>query len=99
VSERTSSDDTVGSLERDADNGATIADVIRAVSDELIQSRTERIRSGRPPVFEVSSLDIELSFIVTTTKKGGGGVDLKVLRGEVSKSYEETKKSRRLPFT
>lgn len=65
-------------------NAVSVRELIRAVSEELIESRAERIASGEPPVFEVDSLDIELSVAVTRSVEKGGGVDIKVVRGDVA---------------
>ena len=47
----------------------SVKEVIQAVSDQLIESRTERLAAGRPPVFEVASLDIELSVAATRSSR------------------------------
>ncbi len=73
----------------DIDRDITVGELIRKVSDELLESREERILAGQPPVFEVDTMDIEISFVVTASKSGSGGIDLKVLRGDLSKSYED----------
>jgi hypothetical protein len=61
----------------------SLSEVIRAVSDELVASRNQRLAEGQPPVFEVNSLDIELSITVTRSRSKGGGVDVKVVRGDI----------------
>lgn len=59
----------------------SVKEFIQAVSDDLLASRTERLAAGRPPVFEVSSLDIELSVTATRSSKKAGSIDLKVVSG------------------
>jgi hypothetical protein len=61
----------------------SVKEVIEAISDELMESRTERLKAGRPPVFQVASLDIELSVVATRSSKKAGGVDLKVISGDL----------------
>lgn len=66
----------------------SLRELIRTISDELIASRDERVASGRPPVFEVDALDIEVGVVVTRSRTGSGGIDLKVVRGDAERSYE-----------
>jgi Trypsin-co-occurring domain 2 len=70
------------SLEDDLAQDVSLEEVIQAVSEDLLASRSEWLAYGRPPVFELASLDIELSVSVTRSSKKAGGVDLKVVRGD-----------------
>jgi hypothetical protein len=70
-------------LEDELAQDISVKDVIQAVSEDLLASRDERLAAGRPAVFEVESLDIELSIAVTRSSKKAGGVDLKVVRGDL----------------
>jgi hypothetical protein len=63
--------------------------LIRAVSEELLASREERLASDRPPLFEVQDLTVEVSFVVTDSRGGGGGFDLKVVKADAKVSYDE----------
>ena len=67
----------------------SLKDIIRRISAELIESQDERRRSGEAAVFEVSSLDIELNFVVTNSRSGNLGMDLKVVKGGGERRYDE----------
>jgi hypothetical protein len=62
--------------------------LIRAVSEELQTSQAERLASGLPPLFEVQDLTIEVSFVVTETKGGGGSFNLTVVRADGNVKYD-----------
>lgn len=62
--------------------------LIQAVSEELRSSRTERLAQGLPALFEVEDLTIEVSFVVTRSKGGGVGFDLKVISADGSVKYD-----------
>jgi hypothetical protein len=62
--------------------------LIQAVSEELRSSRAERLAQGLPPLFEVQDLTIEVSFVVTQSKGGGAGFDLKVVRADGTVKYD-----------
>lgn len=62
----------------------SVKEFIQAVSEQLMASRTERLAAGRPPVFEVDSLDIELSVTATRSSRKAGRVDLKVVSGDLA---------------
>jgi hypothetical protein len=66
----------------------SIKALIRAVSDELIASRIERQDAGQPALFEIKDLTIEVSFVVTESKGGGGGFDLKVIKADANVKYD-----------
>lgn len=72
-----------------AEEDLSLKNLIRAVSNELLASRTERLAAGLPPLFEVQDLTIEVSFVVTESKEGGGGFDLKVLRADANVKYDK----------
>lgn len=63
--------------------------LIRRISDELLESQRERQLQGLPAVFEVQGLDIEVSFVVTESRQGGGGFDLRVIKADGSMKYED----------
>ena len=71
------------------DLDVSVGDVIRKISEELVAARTQRIETGKPPVFEVNSLDLEISFVVTESRTGSGGIDVKVIRGDVGKTHSD----------
>jgi hypothetical protein len=71
------------SEEKSLADDISIKDFIQAISEDLMESRTQRLASGLPPVFEVAALDIDLSVKATRSSKKNGGVDLKVLRGDL----------------
>ena len=62
--------------------------LLQAVSEELRSSRSERLAQGLPPLFEVQDLTIEVSFVVTESKGGGAGFDLKVVRADGTVKYD-----------
>jgi Trypsin-co-occurring domain 2 len=59
----------------------SVKEFIQAVSEQLMASRAERLATGRAPIFEVASLDIELSVTATRSSKKAGSIDLKVVSG------------------
>jgi hypothetical protein len=67
----------------------SLKDLIRAVSNELIASRAERLAAGLPPLFEIHDLTIEVSFVVTESTSGGGGFDLKVIKADATAKYDK----------
>lgn len=67
----------------------SLKELIRAVSDELIESREERLASHTPPIFEVDELTIEAGFVITESDSGGGGFDLKILKADVKTDYAQ----------
>ena len=71
-----------------------LAAIIRKISDELLESQDQRIREGRPAVFRVGSLDVELNFVVTRSRTGSGGIDLRVvtLGGELASETQHVQK-------
>lgn len=71
------------------DFDVSFGDVIHKISDELLAARAERIESGKPAVFEVNSLDLEISFVVTRSRTGSGGIDFKVVRGDIGKTQSD----------
>lgn len=64
------------------------------MTDDLVASQKRRIAAGQPPVFEVEELPIEASFVVTDSKTGSGGFDLKVVKADagLELSHETTQK-------
>ena len=67
----------------------TLAGLVERVSTDLLSSEAQRREAGRPAVFEVASLDVEISFVVVQSKDYSGGVDLKVIRADGAKRYED----------
>ena len=66
-----------------------IRDLIQAVTDELLQSQAERLAKRNAAVFEVNDLTLEISFVATSSKRGGGGFDLKVVKADAGLKYDE----------
>lgn len=71
------------------EEGLSIRALIREVTREILSSQADRIASGDPAVFEVSDLTLEVSFVATSSKKGGGGFDLKVVKADAGVQYEK----------
>jgi hypothetical protein len=70
------------------DDSPGLGEIIRRVSDELLDAQAARRASGREAVFEVSALDIELNFVVTRSRLGRGGIDLKIVSAGGEMQYE-----------
>lgn len=66
----------------------SIEQLVRAVSDELLDAQENRLKSGATAVFEVSNLTLEISFVVATSKKAGGGLDLRVVKADAGVQYD-----------
>jgi hypothetical protein len=62
--------------------------LISAISDELLASQAERAAAGRPALFEVNEVTLEVSFVITNSKSGGGGFTFHVLKAEGSVKYD-----------
>jgi len=67
----------------------SLSDVIAEISEQLLVSQDQRIREGRPALFLVGSVDIEMSFVVTHTTAGSAGIDLRVVKADGKKQYED----------
>jgi hypothetical protein len=67
----------------------SIRALIQAVTKELRESQTERIAAGEEAVFQVSDLTLEISFVATTSKHGGAGFDLKVVKADAGVQYDK----------
>jgi hypothetical protein len=67
----------------------SIKTLIRAVTDELIASRDERLAAGDPAVFEVEDLTLEISFVATTSKQAGGGFKFWVVKADGNVKYDD----------
>jgi hypothetical protein len=63
--------------------------LIRAVTDELLASREERLAAGDPAVFQVQELTLEVSFVATTSKQAGGGVHFWVVKADAGMKYDD----------
>ena len=66
----------------------SVKDLIHRVSQDLIESQTEREKSGRKPLFEVETLTIEINFVVTTTTDAKGEIDLHLVTVDGGQQYE-----------
>lgn len=73
----------------DPENQLSIKTLIRSVTDELLASRQERLASGDPAVFEVEDLTLEISFVATTSKSGGGGFQFWVVKADGNIKYDD----------
>jgi hypothetical protein len=71
------------------DEGLSIRALIREVTREVLSSQADRIASGDPAVFEVNDLTLEVSFVATSSKKAGGGFDLKVVKADAGMQYDK----------
>lgn len=71
------------------DEGLSIRALIREVTREVLSSQSDRMASGDPAVFEVSDLTLEVSFVATSSKKAGGGFDLKVVKADAGMQYDK----------
>jgi hypothetical protein len=66
----------------------SIEALVTAVSEQLLRAQSARQASGRPAVFEVSDLTLEISYVVTQSKSAGGGFDLKVIKADGALKYD-----------
>ncbi|GAA3767747.1 trypco2 family protein [Streptomyces phyllanthi] len=57
----------------------TVKELIRKLSEDLLESERERKQSGRRAVFEVAELTVELEFTVSRSRQGRAGLDLHVV--------------------
>jgi hypothetical protein len=69
--------------------GLSIRALIREVTREVLSAQADRIASGEPAVFELSDLTLEVSFVATSSKKAGGGFDLKVVKADAGLQYDK----------
>jgi len=76
------------------DDEVSVKELIQRISADLLESEEERTAGGRRAVFEVSELTIELSFVVSRSRQGQGGIDLKVVSmgGQADRGDERTKR-------
>jgi hypothetical protein len=72
----------------DVTEALSLDTLVDAVSEQLLRAQARRIAAGRAAVFEVSELTLEVSFVVTTSKRGGGGIDLHVIKADGSVKYD-----------
>ena len=56
-----------------------VKELIRRVHQELKDSKTERERSGEPPIFEVERMTIEVNFVAIESKEAKGGLNFKII--------------------
>jgi hypothetical protein len=71
------------------ENDLSIRTLVREVTRELIDSQDEREAAGDEAIFQVSGLTLEISFVATSSKKGGGGFDLKVVKADAGVQYDQ----------
>jgi hypothetical protein len=76
------------------DDDVSVKELIQRISEDLLESEQERTASGRRAVFEVAELTIEVSFLVSRSRQGQGGIDLKVVSagGEAKRADERTQR-------
>ena len=67
----------------------SIKTLIRAVTDELLASRDERLAAGQPAVFQVEELTLEISFVATTSTRAGGGFQFWVVKADAGVKYDD----------
>jgi hypothetical protein len=66
----------------------TIKDLIQHARREIEAAATERIAKEQLPLLAVQSVTIEVNVVVTESKEGGGGFDLKVITASGKKGFE-----------
>ena len=71
------------------ENDLSIKDMIRAITDELLASRDERLAAGDPAVFQVEELSLEISFVATSSKNASGGFHFWVIKADAGMKYDE----------
>ena len=76
------------------DDDVSVKELIQRISEDLLESEQERTAGGRRAVFEVAELTIELSFVVSRSRQGQGGIDLKVVSvgGQAERGDERTQR-------
>jgi hypothetical protein len=67
----------------------SISEVISTISDQLLSSQENRLAAGRPAIFLVDSVDVEISFTVNTATTKSGGLDLRVVKGDINHEYNQ----------
>jgi Trypsin-co-occurring domain 2 len=76
------------------DEEISVKELIQKISEDLLDSEQERTARGQRPVFEVSELTVELAFVVSRTRQGRGGLDLRVVSvgGDIGRANEQTQR-------
>jgi hypothetical protein len=76
------------------DDDVSVKELIQRISEDLLESEQERTAGGRRAVFEVAELTIDLSFVVSRSRQGHAGVDLKVVSvgGQADRADERTQR-------
>jgi hypothetical protein len=76
------------------DDDVSVKELIQRISEDLLESEQERTAGGRRAVFEVAELTVELSFVVSRSRQGKGGIDLKVVSvgGQAERADERTQR-------
>ena len=72
----------------------SVKQLIQKISQDLLESEQERTAEDRRAVFEVAELTIELSFVVSRSREGNAGIDLKVVSvgGKADRGDERTQR-------
>jgi Trypsin-co-occurring domain 2 len=73
----------------DEDDQLSIKTLIRAVTDELLASRKERLEAGDPAIFEVEDLTLEISFVAARSKEAEGGFKFWVVKAGGNVKYDD----------
>jgi hypothetical protein len=78
----------------DGDLDVNVKDLVQAVRHELEELDQARIAADKAPLFQLSSLELELHFVVEQRRAGQGKIDLKVvaLGGDVAHRTEQIHK-------
>jgi len=63
--------------------------LVDAVSGQLLLSQQRRIAAGLPAVFQVDELTLEVSFVVTSSKEGSGGISISVVKADGKLKYDQ----------
>ena len=76
------------------DEEISVKELIQKISEDLLESEQERTARGQRAVFEVSELTVELAFVVSRTRQGRGGIDLRVVSvgGDIGRANEQTQR-------
>jgi hypothetical protein len=67
----------------------SIKDLIHSISEQLLQSEDERLRDNRPAIFEVDTLQLDISFVATESRGVKGGLDLRIVQAGLDKTYAD----------
>lgn len=62
-----------------------LSQLVELIHSELEESQRRREEQGRAPLFRVSSMDLEVRFVVSSEASVKGGLDIKVLSAGAGK--------------